>query len=136
MLPYQAMPMDFAVTSSFQRHHQLHGPHQGGPTMSSLNLNNLNNLNGLNNLNSLNNLNPSAFSHSWFVPPDLCAPGHAPLKQSQGPLFEPGHVCFLLFFLVLRLVGSDVGVVSGFDTWPAACVVHYVVIMPPRIVQT
>ncbi|XP_044581468.1 protein trachealess isoform X3 [Cotesia glomerata] len=31
------------------------------------------------------NINP-AFTHSWFVPADLCVP----YKQNQGPLLEPG----------------------------------------------
>lgn len=37
------------------------------------------------------NINP-AFTHSWFVPADLCVP----YKQNQGPLLEPGHVVYSL----------------------------------------
>ncbi|XP_072402013.1 protein trachealess [Diabrotica undecimpunctata] len=57
MLPYQAVAMDYAVSSSFQRH------------QPSLGL-------GV-------NLNP-AFTHSWFVPADLC------VSYKQTPLLEPG----------------------------------------------
>lgn len=62
MLPYQAVAMDYAVTSSFQR---LPGPHV---------------------------VNPAAFSHSWFVPADLCVP----FKQNQS-LLEPGHVILFIY---------------------------------------
>ncbi|XP_067012992.1 protein trachealess [Anabrus simplex] len=57
MLPYQAVAMDYAVTSSFQRQSP------GGAL----------------------NINP-AFTHSWFVPADLCVP----YKQNQSSLLEPG----------------------------------------------
>lgn len=63
MLPYQAMAMDYAVTSSFQRH-------PGNAVNMNMNM----------------NMNP-AFTHSWFVPADLCVP----FKPSQ-PLLEPGQV--------------------------------------------
>lgn len=43
------------------------------------------------------NINP-AFTHSWFVPADLCVP----YKQSQGPLLEPGHVVSL-FILISQI---------------------------------
>lgn len=42
------------------------------------------------------NINP-AFTHSWFVPADLCVP----YKQNQGPLLEPGHVSLILYILSL-----------------------------------
>lgn len=58
MLPYQAVAMDYAVSSSFQRQPPI----------------------GLG-----VNINP-AFTHSWFVPADLCVP------YKQAPLLEPGHV--------------------------------------------
>ena len=70
MLPYQAMAMDYAVTSSFQRH-------PGNAVNMNMNM----------------NMNP-AFTHSWFMPADLCVP----FKPSQ-PLLEPGHV----FIFVLAL---------------------------------
>lgn len=64
MLPYQAVAMDYAVSSSFQR--QAPGVGVGLGV----------------------NINP-AFTHSWFVPADLCVP----YKQNQSnPLLEPGHV--------------------------------------------
>nr|KAF7431491.1 hypothetical protein H0235_004415 [Vespula pensylvanica] len=69
MLPYQ-VAMDYG---SFQRQSPVGvgvgvgGPHQGAAGAL--------------------NINP-AFTHSWFVPADLCVP----YKQSQGPLLEPGHV--------------------------------------------
>ncbi|KAI4477553.1 hypothetical protein M0804_012670 [Polistes exclamans] len=70
MLPYQ-VAMDYG---SFQRQSPVGvgvgvgvgGPHQGAAGAL--------------------NINP-AFTHSWFVPADLCVP----YKQSQGPLLEPGH---------------------------------------------
>ncbi|XP_048508062.1 protein trachealess isoform X3 [Athalia rosae] len=69
MLPYQ-VAMDYG---GFQRQSPvgvgvgvgIGGPHQGGAGAL--------------------NINP-AFTHSWFVPADLCVP----YKQSQGPLLEPG----------------------------------------------
>lgn len=71
MLPYQ-MAMDYG---GFQRQSpvgvgvgvgvDVGGPHQGAAGAL--------------------NINP-AFTHSWFVPTDLCVP----YKQSQGPLLEPG----------------------------------------------
>lgn len=64
MLPYQAVAMDYAVTSGFQRHPTAH--HQSPIGLGV-------------------NINP-AFTHSWFVPADLCVP------YKQTPLLEPGHV--------------------------------------------
>ncbi|XP_076260899.1 PAS domain-containing protein trachealess isoform X8 [Rhynchophorus ferrugineus] len=61
MLPYQAVAMDYAVTSGFQRHPPTH------QTPISLGV----------------NINP-AFTHSWFVPAELCVP------YKQSPLLEPG----------------------------------------------
>lgn len=61
MLPYQAVAMDYAVTSTFQRQ-----------TPIGLGV----------------NINP-AFTHSWFVPADLCVP------YKKTPLIEPGHVLHL-----------------------------------------
>lgn len=83
MLPYQ-MAMDYG---GFQRQSpvgvgvgvgvDVGGPHQGAAGAL--------------------NINP-AFTHSWFVPADLCVP----YKQSQGPLLEPGHVVSLiLIFLTI-----------------------------------
>lgn len=63
MLPYQAVAMDYAVSSSFQRQAPM----------------------GLG-----VNINP-AFTHSWFVPADLCVP------YKQTPLLEPGHVTTYLY---------------------------------------
>ncbi|CAG9759323.1 unnamed protein product [Ceutorhynchus assimilis] len=62
MLPYQAVAMDYAVTSGFQRHPTAH--HQSPIGLGV-------------------NINP-AFTHSWFVPADLCVP------YKQTPLLEPG----------------------------------------------
>lgn len=62
MLPYQAVAMDYAVSSGFQRQ-----------TPIGLGV----------------NINP-AFTHSWFVPADLCVP------YKQTPLLEPGHVTIIL----------------------------------------
>lgn len=86
MLPYQ-MAMDYG---GFQRQSpvgvgvgvgvDVGGPHQGAAGAL--------------------NINP-AFTHSWFVPTDLCVP----YKQSQGPLLEPGHVVSLiLIFLTILMV--------------------------------
>ncbi|XP_066247190.1 protein trachealess isoform X4 [Euwallacea similis] len=61
MLPYQAVTMDYAVTSGFQRHPTAH--------QSPIGL-------GV-------NINP-AFTHSWFVPADFSVP------YKQTPLLEPG----------------------------------------------
>ncbi|XP_030748673.1 protein trachealess isoform X3 [Sitophilus oryzae] len=61
MLPYQAVAMDYAVTSGFQRHP---GTHQAPISLGV-------------------NINPG-FTHSWFVPADLCVP------YKQTPLLEPG----------------------------------------------
>lgn len=61
MLPYQAVAMDYAVTSTFQRQ-----------TPMGLGV----------------NINP-AFTHSWFVPADLCVP------YKKTPLIEPGHVTLI-----------------------------------------
>lgn len=72
MLPYQAVAMDYAVTSGFQHHPNAH--------QSPIGL-------GV-------NINP-AFTHSWFVPADLCVP------YKQTPLLEPGHVNEFNFFLHL-----------------------------------
>ena len=58
MLPYQAVAMDYAVSSGFQRQ----------PPIGI----------GV-------NINP-AFTHSWFVPADMC------VSYKQTPLLEPGHV--------------------------------------------
>lgn len=74
MLPYQAMAMDYAVTSSFQRH--------PGNTVN-MNVN----------MNMNMNMNP-AFTHSWFMPTDLCVP----FKPSQT-ILEPGHVYFINLFV-------------------------------------
>ncbi|KAJ8986238.1 hypothetical protein NQ317_009944 [Molorchus minor] len=63
MLPYQAVAMDYAVSSGFQRHQPPIGL-------------------GV-------NINP-AFTHSWFVPADLCVP------YKQTPLLEPGHVKLII----------------------------------------
>ncbi|XP_045481440.1 protein trachealess isoform X3 [Harmonia axyridis] len=57
MLPYQAVAMDYAVSPGFQRHQPPIGL-------------------GV-------NINP-AFTHSWFVPADLCVP------YKQTPLLETG----------------------------------------------
>ncbi|XP_044257105.1 protein trachealess isoform X2 [Tribolium madens] len=57
MLPYQAVAMDYAVSSGFQRHQAPIGI-------------------GV-------NINP-AFTHSWFVPADMC------VSYKQTPLLEPG----------------------------------------------
>lgn len=65
MLPYQAVAMDYAVSSGFQRQ-----------TPIGLGV----------------NINP-AFTHSWFVPADLC------VTYKQTPLLEPGHVNILLYLL-------------------------------------
>lgn len=75
MLPYQAVAMDYAVSSSFQRH------------QPSIGL-------GV-------NINP-AFTHSWFVPADLCVP------YKQTPLLEPGHVNLLslLIITLLQITGA------------------------------
>ena len=73
MLPYQAMAMDYAVTSSFQRH-------PGNAVNMNMNM----------------NMNP-AFTHSWFMPADLCVP----FKPSQ-PLLEPGHVFIILIINFIR----------------------------------
>lgn len=69
MLPYQAVAMDYAVSSSFQRH------------QPSIGL-------GV-------NINP-AFTHSWFVPADLCVP------YKQTPLLEPGHVNLLSLLIIIN----------------------------------
>ncbi|XP_050314119.1 protein trachealess isoform X2 [Anthonomus grandis grandis] len=61
MLPYQAVAMDYAVTSGFQRHPTTHQSPIGIGV----------------------NINP-AFTHSWFVPADLCVP------YKQTPLLETG----------------------------------------------
>lgn len=61
MLPYQAVAMDYAVSSSLQRQ---------TPIGLGVNIN-------------------SAFTHSWFVPADLCVP------YKQTPLLEPGHVILI-----------------------------------------
>lgn len=68
MLPYQAVAMDYAVSSGFQRQ-----------TPIGLGV----------------NINP-AFTHSWFVPADLC------VTYKQTPLLEPGHV-ILLYYITLRV---------------------------------
>jgi hypothetical protein len=68
MLPYQAVAMDYAVSSGFQRHQAPIGI-------------------GV-------NINP-AFTHSWFVPADMC------VSYKQTPLLEPGHVN--LYFLIKHL---------------------------------
>lgn len=68
MLPYQAVAMDYAVSSGFQRQ-----------TPIGLGV----------------NINP-AFTHSWFVPADLC------VTYKQTPLLEPGHV-ILLYYITLPL---------------------------------
>lgn len=76
MLPYQ-VAMDYG---GFQRQSPVGvgvgvgGPHQG----------------------AVGALNP-AFTHSWFVPADLCVP----YKQSQGPLLEPGHVVSLILISLI-----------------------------------
>lgn len=64
MLPYQAVAMDYAVSSGLQRQTPM----------------------GL-------GINP-AFTHSWFVPADLCVP------YKQTPLLEPGHVILISVVLV------------------------------------
>lgn len=69
MLPYQSVAMDFAVTSGFQRHPSSHQPTLGLGV----------------------NINP-AFTHSWFVPADLCVP------FKQTPLLETGHVELFYMF--------------------------------------
>lgn len=73
MLPYQAVAMDYAVSSSFQR--QPPGVGVGVGVGVGLGV----------------NINP-AFTHSWFVPADLCVP----YKQNQSPLLEPGHVNLII----------------------------------------
>lgn len=76
MLPYQAVAMDYAVTSSFQRH-------QAGMNMNL----------GLTRPDLNMNLGMSpAFTHSWFVPADACAP----MSHQQT-----GHVFFLTIFCTL-----------------------------------
>ena len=85
MLPYQ-MAMDYG---GFQRQSpvgvgvgvgvDVGGPHQGAAGAL--------------------NINP-AFTHSWFVPTDLCVP----YKQSQGPLLEPGHVVSLILIFLTTLI--------------------------------
>ena len=80
MLPYQ-VAMDYG---GFQRQSPVGvgvgvgvgGPHQGAAGAI--------------------NINP-AFTHSWFVPADLCVP----YKQSQGPLLEPGHVVSLILISLI-----------------------------------
>lgn len=55
------------------------------------------------------NINP-AFTHSWFVPADLCVP----YKQSQGPLLEPGHVVSLiLIFLTIVYFNRRLTIISS-----------------------
>ncbi|KAJ9574548.1 hypothetical protein L9F63_008287 [Diploptera punctata] len=71
MLPYQAVAMDYAVTSSFQRQ----TPAGTAAAAAALNMN-------------------PAFTHSWFVPADLCVP----YKQNQSPLLEPGHVYHFYYY--------------------------------------
>ena len=75
MLPYQAVAMDYAVTSSFQRQSPA-GAAGAAAAAAALNMN-------------------PAFTHSWFVPADLCVP----YKQNQSPLLEPGHV---YLFIILE----------------------------------
>lgn len=72
MLPYQAVAMDYAVSSSLQRQ---------TPIGLGVNIN-------------------SAFTHSWFVPADLCVP------YKQSPLLEPGHVILisvLVYFVIILI---------------------------------
>lgn len=80
MLPYQAVAMDYAVSSGFQRQ-----------TPIGLGV----------------NINP-AFTHSWFVPADLCVP------YKQSPLLEPGHVILIISELQLGFVLFCVFVVVVF----------------------
>lgn len=95
MLPYQ-MAMDYG---GFQRQSpvgvgvgvgvDVGGPHQGAAGAL--------------------NINP-AFTHSWFVPADLCVP----YKQSQGPLLEPGHVVSLiLIFLTIVYFNRRLTIISS-----------------------
>lgn len=77
MLPYQAVAMDYAVTSSFQRH-------QAGMNMNL----------GLTRPDLNMNLGMSpAFTHSWFVPADACAP----MSHQQT-----GHVFFYFLINILH----------------------------------
>ena len=78
MLPYQAVAMDYAVTSSFQRQ----SPAGTAAAAAALNMN-------------------PAFTHSWFVPADLCVP----YKQNQSPLLEPGHV-YLFIIIIISIENS------------------------------
>lgn len=68
MLPYQAVAMDYAVSSSFQRQTPIGLGVGVGVGV---------------------NINP-AFTHSWFVPADLCVP------YKQSPVLEPGHVTIII----------------------------------------
>lgn len=78
MLPYQAVAMDYAVTSSFQRH-------QAGVNMNL----------GLTRPDLNMNLGMSpAFTHSWFVPGDACAP----ISHQQT-----GHVLFIIIIFARNI---------------------------------
>lgn len=94
MLPYQAVAMDYAVSSSFQRQTPI-------------------------GLGVGVNINP-AFTHSWFVPAELC------VSYKQTPLLEPGHVnlLYLLTYIVFfnntsMHPKSFTNVIAEILLWPA-----------------
>lgn len=52
------------------------------------------------------NINP-AFTHSWFVPADLCVP----YKQNQSPILEPGHVFYPIHIYKFKIIFTSINII-------------------------